>query len=90
MIRRNFIKSLLATAGFSTLRLTGCKTKTMLVRSDFYKGFKNPPDPARPFYRWWWNGNRITAAEIIRELKLIKSSGAGGVVINPIALTNAQ
>ena len=32
-----------------------------------YSGFVNPPAEARPFVRWWWNGNRITEKEIIRQ-----------------------
>jgi hypothetical protein len=51
MIQRNFIKSLQATAGFSTLRFKGCKIMAKLVRGDFYRGFANPPDLARPFSR---------------------------------------
>ncbi|MBN2089547.1 hypothetical protein JW964_08030 [candidate division KSB1 bacterium] len=86
MIRRNFIKSLLATAGFSMLQFPGCKNRINSLSADVYEGFKNPPGQVRPYYRWWWNGNRISTAEIIRELKLIKASGAGGVEINPIAL----
>jgi len=48
--------------------------------------FVNPDAQAKPFYRWWWNGNRITKEEVIRELEIMKSAGTGGVEINPIAL----
>ena len=34
------------------------------------------------FYRWWWNGNRVRADEILRELKLLKASGADGPVLD--------
>lgn len=51
-----------------------------------YEGFRNPPAQARPFVRWWWNGNRITEAEILRELDLMKAAGIGGIEINPIAM----
>lgn len=53
---------------------------------ELFRLFQSPPKEAKPFYRWWWNGNRITKEEVIRELKIMKSSGAGGVEINPIAL----
>jgi hypothetical protein len=39
---------------------------------------------ARPFVRWWWNGDKITSEEILRELDLLKEAGIGGVEINPI------
>lgn len=54
-------------------------------QNDLYEGFKNPPAEARPFVRWWWNGNKIEAKEISRELELLKNAGFGGVEINPIA-----
>ena len=51
-----------------------------------FKGFINPPAEARPFVRWWWNGNRISEGEIKRQLDVLHSSGIGGVEINPIAM----
>lgn len=38
----------------------------------------------RPFVRWWWNGNKVDSAEIVRELELLHDAGIGGVEINPI------
>lgn len=46
--------------------------------------FQNPTTQYRPFVRWWWNGNRIDSAELVRELRLLKSAGIGGVEINPV------
>ncbi len=46
--------------------------------------FKDPHGIAKPFVRWWWNGNRITKEEIARELDLLKGAGIGGVEINSI------
>jgi len=51
-----------------------------------YGGFCEPPAQARPFVRWWWNGNRVTKKEILRELDLLRAAGVGGVEINPIAM----
>jgi hypothetical protein len=51
-----------------------------------YDGFQNPPAQARPFVRWWWNGNCVTEKEILRELDVMKDAGIGGVEINPIAM----
>ena len=36
--------------------------------------------------RWWWNGSRVTEAEILRELDVLKAAGIGGVEINTIAM----
>ena len=51
-----------------------------------YEGFRDPPAQARPFVRWWWNGNAISEKEILRELDIMKAAGIGGIEINPIAM----
>jgi hypothetical protein len=51
---------------------------------DLYELFKNPGLQYHPFVRWWWNGNKIEARELIRELRLLKDAGIGGVEINPV------
>ena len=38
----------------------------------------------RPWVRWWWNGDKVEASEIVRELHVLKEAGIGGVEINPI------
>lgn len=48
---------------------------------DIFNGLKNIH---RPFVRWWWNGNKVERNEIVRELKLLRDAGIGGVEINPI------
>lgn len=90
--RRDFLKIL--GAGTSYLAITSplwglnaCQPKP--VDGDFYKNFVTPPNQSKPFYRWWWNGNRVTKEEVIRELEIMKSAGAGGVEINPIAMNPA-
>ena len=52
---------------------------------DIYRGFQNPPIESHLYVRWWWNGNRLDATEILRELDVMQASGIGGVEINPIA-----
>jgi hypothetical protein len=52
---------------------------------ELFSIFKNPAAKFRPFVRWWWNGNKVEAGELIRELQILKESGIGGVEINPIA-----
>ncbi len=56
------------------------------TKDSLYEGFIDPPSHARPFVRWWWNGNRITEEEIKRQLDILKSAGIGGVEINPIEM----
>ena len=46
--------------------------------------FTEPLNTHRPFVRWWWNGDRVTGQEALRELDLMKEAGIGGVEINPI------
>lgn len=52
--------------------------------SSLYKLFQNPPEQYRPWVRWWWNGNKVDATELVRELYVLKDAGIGGVEINPI------
>ncbi len=51
-----------------------------------YDAFREPAMNTRPFVRWWWNGGRVDAAEIVRELDVMKAAGIGGVEINTIGM----
>ena len=51
-----------------------------------FEDFMHPPAEARPFVRWWWNGNHLDTTEIKRELDVFALAGLGGVEINPIAM----
>ncbi len=57
-------------------------------KDELYELFKNPPSIYRPFVRWWWNGDKVEKAELIRELHVMKDAGIGGVEINPIKFPN--
>ncbi|WJJ97728.1 glycosyl hydrolase [Algibacter luteus] len=71
----------------SALIFYACSTqKKEYVKHDLFMGFQNPPAEARPFVRWWWNGNKVKASELDRELESLHSVGFGGVEINPIAM----
>lgn len=60
---------------------------TVHPQSDtLFEGFQNPPAEARPFMRWWWNGNAVERGEALRQLDYMKSIGVGGIEINPIAM----
>jgi hypothetical protein len=49
--------------------------------SDLEKGFRNPPDSARPWvYSFWLNGN-ITSNGITADLEAMKRVGIGGLLI---------
>ena len=50
----------------------------------YYQQFRNPDPKYRPFVRWWWNGDKVNADELRRELYLLKDAGIGGVEINPV------
>jgi len=84
--RRNFIRSgIVLTAGFPLIQSCNLFTDRKESGVDLYAIFKNPPASAKPFVRWWWNGNKLTAKEILRELDVMFEAGIGGVEINPIA-----
>lgn len=40
-----------------------------------YSLFANPQNIHRPFVRWWWNGDRVTKEEVLRELDIMKDAG---------------
>ena len=66
--------------------LCQCQPKEeILTCEELHQGFQQPASEYRPFVRWWWNGDKVEAGELIRELHLLKEAGIGGVEINPIA-----
>lgn len=73
---------------FATLVFCGCSKRMNKTDTNesLFKGFANPPAEARPFVRWWWNGNHLQKKEITRQLDVLKKAGIGGVEINPIAM----
>jgi hypothetical protein len=98
MFRREFIRLATLAAGavpFSSstrfgvtevhgANATNPKGKNSSPDTELLKIFQNPPNQYRPMVRWWWNGDRITAEEITRELDVLQRAGIGGVEINPI------
>lgn len=72
----------------TVLCLSNCSGQpgTSVKNDNLFEGFVNPPAEARPFVRWWWNGNRIVSDEIKRELDILATAGIGGIEINPIAM----
>ena len=89
MKRRDFVKTgALASSGVfimgSYIGCAGPESNDKMLE-EYFRQFKNPPADSRLFVRWWWNGNRLSEKEIIRELDVMKAAGIGGVEINPIA-----
>jgi len=68
------------------LLLAGCGRQEIGQADKLYEDFVNPPAEARPFVRWWWNGDCVEENEILRQLDLLKDAGIGGVEINPIEM----
>lgn len=86
--RRNFVKlGALAPLAYSLPRggnhefIAGLAGKSLKA---LYRDFQNPTAAARPFVRWWWNGERVVAEELLRELDMLKEKGISGVEINSI------
>lgn len=59
--------------------------KNHTTTSELYEQFQSPDNQYRPYVRWWWNGDKVEAEELKRELRLLKDAGIGGVEINPVA-----
>lgn len=69
------------------LLLPSCNSVSNGKNDDsLFTRFVNPPPEARPFVRWWWNGNHITEKEIRRQLDVLQQAGIGGIEINPIEM----
>lgn len=73
---------LAAALAVTTVFFASCKAEA--PQTDLFETFSNPADSYRPYVRWWWNGDKVTESEILRELDLMKEAGIGGVEINPI------
>ncbi|MDR3094599.1 MAG: glycoside hydrolase family 2 [Bacteroidales bacterium] len=89
--RRTFLKSgMVLAAGLPAIRVypfsDSSEAANQPADSDsLFTLFQQPPNSAKPFVRWWWNGDKLSAKEILRELDVLKEGGIGGVEINPIA-----
>lgn len=80
-----FSAGCLAASATPVLGINSGNSGTLRIDTDLYKKFKNPDSTFHPFVRWWWNGDKVEANELVRELHLLKEAGIGGVEINPIS-----
>ncbi|MDR1594511.1 MAG: hypothetical protein LBS43_08535, partial [Prevotellaceae bacterium] len=80
--RRKFIKSgMILTAGLPVMRMypfsfsdTDINSENQEIGDELYSLFCDPPVTAKPFVRWWWNGDKVTASELLRELDVLKDA----------------
>ncbi len=63
-----------------------CSWTQLNANDALFESFQSPPAEAKPFVRWWWNGNNVVAEELHRQLDLLDKAGFGGYEINPIAM----
>ena len=82
-MKKNFILPILA-----AFAIIFCSTQAQagkpLGEKAAYARFQNPGNQYKPFVRWWWNGDAVEAQELIRELRLLKEAGIGGVELNAL------
>jgi hypothetical protein len=90
MNRRDFIaRSLYTAGGYLALSSAAAAERAMWSTArdggdDYFALFQRPGMSYRPFVRWWWNGDKVQPEELVRELRLLKEAGVGGVEINPV------
>ncbi len=77
---------ILMAAAFLLFNCSQNSTKDKNTGQELFSGFQAPAAEARPFVRWWWNGNHLEKEEIARQLDVLHEAGIGGVEINPIAM----
>jgi hypothetical protein len=85
--RRTFVKTGACAAlsvPFINYSCTTPSSEKIISSRRLYAQFQDPPNSARVFVRWWWNGDRLSEKEILRELDVMRQAGIGGVEINPI------
>ena len=63
--RRKFLEIGSVTTISTPFLLSSCSpvSECTNLSDDLYESFKNPPGSARPFVRWWWNGDKLTREE---------------------------
>ncbi|GAB3263389.1 hypothetical protein GCM10027347_29860 [Larkinella harenae] len=87
MDRRTFLtQSALLSGGLALSQQSRSQTwlNSLDTGDDLYNLFRQPTSLYRPFVRWWWNGDKVNREELIRELRVMKKAGIGGVEINPV------
>lgn len=65
-----------AAVALITLAAVPVESSARTTSKDLYRQFQNPDSRYRPFVRWWWNGDRVEAEELVRELHIMKDAGS--------------
>ncbi|WP_229755379.1 glycosyl hydrolase [Hymenobacter cavernae] len=65
-------------------QLTSSPTAASAVTTSASAAWPAVKAETHPWTRWWWMGNAVDEANIIRSLKLYADAGLGGVEITPI------
>lgn len=63
-----------ASVALASLVAFSSESSARTTSKDLYKQFQNPDSRYRPFVRWWWNGDRVEAEELVRELHILKDA----------------
>ena len=91
MNRRSFVSkgALIATGCMVAGKITGGsgflqQDDSLQIDTELYRLYMDAPLHYHPFIRWWWNGDKVETAELVRELRLLRMAGIGGVEINPV------
>jgi hypothetical protein len=61
--------------------LLGCAAAPSLPDDALERGFRRPPDSARPWVYWFWLNGNITREGITADLEAMKRVGIGGALI---------
>ncbi len=83
MKTKSYIRVIIVLFAFSVF-FSSCSSTQLENSESLYQMFQNPSAEARPFVRWWWNGNNVEKQELLRQLDVIKAAGFGGIEVNPI------
>jgi len=59
----------MAAGGLNLFAVSPAGSETISGKSGLYELFRDPASNYRPFVRWWWNGNKVEAGELVRELR---------------------
>ncbi len=76
------MKKVLATLG-AIVALTGCLLAASPAGKpdELAKGFRTPPNFAKPWAYWWWLNGYVTKEGITKDLEAMKRQGINGVLI---------
>lgn len=66
---------------FFSISLTHVFGQETITYSEFSRGFKTPPDKARPMVYHWWLGGNVDTIRLKEELESMKEAGISGFTI---------